>query len=324
MMPVRAWESGVWVACADKWGSEDGTIVYAGQSNVIDPAGTMRACAPSSGSTVLTYQVEPVRTEPVMRRPALYRTLTRPTAELPITRLMDEPIVPTAAERRVAVVPDGGELDVRRLIARYEAQRAQDTDLVVFAGMSGPEGWQVELPMIEQSVQARGGSIALAVESRGCSIYRHGAIITPERTMEHTATHGRGVLLGEGPAPVVATPAGIVGLLVDEEGEVPEVARCLALNGAEILAWPLFRANGMTEAVARTRSDENRVYVAAAWEDGGLVTAPGGAVQTTVPAGTGVAMADTVNLALARAKTRAPGTNVILNRVPEAYGALVR
>jgi hypothetical protein len=80
----------------------------------------------------------------------------------------------------------------------------------------------------------------------------------------------------------------------------------------------------MTDRVARTRSDENRVYTAAAWPDGGIITAPTGAPLTIVPRGTGIAMAAQVNKALSRWKDMAPGTNVVHDRVPEAYGALIR
>ena len=49
LMPTRAFENGVWVAAADKWGQEAGTIVYAGRSCVIDPEGVTRVCAASQG-----------------------------------------------------------------------------------------------------------------------------------------------------------------------------------------------------------------------------------------------------------------------------------
>ena len=52
--------------------------------------------------------------------------------------------------------------------------------------------------------------------------------------------------------------------------------------------------------------------------------APTGAPVTISPEGTGVAMAAGVNCAMARWKDMAPGTNVVYDRLPEAYGALLR
>ena len=324
LMPVRAFENGAWVVAADKWGPERGTNIYAGRSTVIDPTGSTRVCAPPDQETVVVYDLAPEYVEPLPRRPALYRTLVRPTDELPAIALEREPLVPAEENRRVAVVPDGGPFDAQQMAQRYELLREQDADLVVFSGREGAEDWRVQLPLIEATVRARGGALAFAVRSDGAAAPMQTAVlVTPERTFEHQATHGRGIALGETPAQVVPTDAGNVGLLCGEEAFVPEVARCLALEGADILAWTAFANHEMQESVARARSDENRVYTATAWPGGGLITSPEGGVLTAVPAGTGVAMAAGVSRAIARLKYRAPGTHVFRDRVPEAYGRLV-
>jgi predicted amidohydrolase len=323
LMPVRAFENGAWVAAADKWGPEDGTIIYAGRSTVIDPLGETRVCAASTGDVVVVYDVEPLEAERVPRRPSLYARLVEPTEHLPVMRALEESMVPAQESRRVAVVPGDGAWDIDRVVARYEAARKQDADLVVFAGMRGPEGWREGLGRLEVAVRALGGAAVVGVESDGGSRRRWAALLVPGLTYEHVATHGRGIETGEVNAPVVATPAGNVGLLCGEEGFVPEVARCLMLEGADILAWPLFEEHPMAERVARARSDENRVFTAAAWPDGGVVVSPSGGVMTAVPVGTGVAMAAPVNRALSRWKDMAPGTNAVLGRRPGAYGGLV-
>jgi predicted amidohydrolase len=125
-------------------------------------------------------------------------------------------------------------------------------------------------------------------------------------------------------APVIPTPFGNIGLLCGDEGFVPEVARCLALDGADLLAWPLFAPEPMAERIARCRSDENKVYTAAAWPGGGMIVAPSGSPLIAIPADSGVAMSASVSRMQSRWKEMAPHTNVIANRIPEAYGALVR
>jgi hypothetical protein len=245
-------------------------------------------------------------------------------AELPAVRLEEEPIVPAQSRSRVAVVPSNGGFDAAGIARWFAGLRAQQADIVVYGGMRGPEGWQVELPVLEQAVRAEGGALAVAVATAGCDQRQSVALVTPEGTHEHVATHGRGTTTGETNASVIATPWGNIGLLCGDEGFVAEVARCLALEGADLLLWPLFAPAPMVERVVRTRADESRVYVAAAWPDGGLVASPDGAILTAAPAGTGVAMAAPVNLAFSRWKERAPGTNVIRDRLPEAYGELTR
>src|SRR5690606_27065426 len=84
LMPVRARENGAWVLAADKWGTEDGTIVYAGRSSVITPRGEVVAQGPTDRDAVVVYDLEPMPVETVPRRPGLYGTLTKPVAELPL------------------------------------------------------------------------------------------------------------------------------------------------------------------------------------------------------------------------------------------------
>ncbi|WP_322796876.1 hypothetical protein, partial [Tepidiforma sp.] len=98
----------------------------------------------------------------------------------------------------------------------------------------------------------------------------------------------------------------------------------LMLQGAEVLAWTAFERHPITEQLARARSDENRVYTAVAGPDLAMVIAPNGAPLTISPRGSGVVMAAQINRALPRWKDMAPGTNALLDRLPEAYGDLVR
>lgn len=168
-----------------------------------------------------------------------------------------------------------------------------------------------------------GGAMVVGVATTGCSAHQSTVLITPEKTIEHAASHGRGIQRGEIECPVVATPAGNVALMCGDEGLVPEVARCLMLAGADILAWPAFGDGPLHESVVRTRADENRVYVAAAWPGGAMVAAPNGAPLAVTPLASSAAMTAPVSTAVSRAKDMAPGTNVVLNRIPEAYGALV-
>jgi predicted amidohydrolase len=325
MMQVRAFENGVWVAAADKWGVEAGSIVYAGRSCVIDPEGVNVASLGSNEGGVLIHEISPRRVRAgVPRRPALYRSLTTPTSSLPIARLLEEPVVPAKERGRIAVAPSCGEFNAERAAGIFRDLRAQDADVVVFGGDDGPEGWQVALPPLEALVRELGGAMVLGVATTGCSAHQSTVLITSGQTVEHVATHGRGIQLGEAPSPIIETPAGNLGLLCGEEGYLPEVARGLMLAGADLLAWPAFAELPMTDAIARTRADENRVYVASAGPGWGTIYAPTGAPLAVSPSGSGAAMAAATNRAVSRSKEMAPGTNVVLDRQPEAYGALVR
>jgi predicted amidohydrolase len=58
--------------------------------------------------------------------------------------------------------------------------------------------------------------------------------------------------------PVFDTALGRVGMMVCYDGFFPEVARALAANGAEVIAWPVWGCNPL---LARARAAENRVYM---------------------------------------------------------------
>jgi predicted amidohydrolase len=233
-------------------------------------------------------------------------------------------MIPADENRRVAVVPGNNGFDAAHVAATFESLRDQDVDLTVFAGMSAPESWEDQLPAIEAAVRDRSGMLAFAVETQGPFAVRTGLLVTPDRTYEHRATHGNGVDTGELPAAVIPTSIGNVAILCGDEGMVPEVARCLTLEGADILAWSAFETFPLIEKVARARSDANHVYTAVSWPESATIMSPSGAPIIDAPAGLNVAMAAQVNKAVARWKDMAPGTNVIRDRRPEDYGDLVR
>jgi predicted amidohydrolase len=58
--------------------------------------------------------------------------------------------------------------------------------------------------------------------------------------------------------PVFNTKFGKVGMMVCYDGFFPEVARRLSMNGAEVIAWPVWGCNPL---LARARACENHVYV---------------------------------------------------------------
>jgi predicted amidohydrolase len=74
--------------------------------------------------------------------------------------------------------------------------------------------------------------------------------------------------------PVFNTRFGKVGMMVCYDGFFPEVARQLTLNGAEVIAWPVWGCNPM---LAQARACENHVYVVSSTygkpEDGWMLSA---------------------------------------------------
>ncbi len=74
--------------------------------------------------------------------------------------------------------------------------------------------------------------------------------------------------------PVFDTRFGKVGMMVCYDGFFPEVARQLTINGAEVIAWPVWGCNPM---LAQARACENHVYIVSSTytrpEDGWMLSA---------------------------------------------------
>jgi nitrilase len=115
----------------------------------------------------------------------------------------------------------------------------------------------------------------------------------------------------------IDTPAGRLGLLVDYDKTFPEAARCLALDGAELLvcpcAWPASRTNRaqslprdrqrrLFDLYDRARAAENQVWLVAANQTGrhgtlrflgqSKIVRPDGEIVAAVGARAGLAVAD--------------------------------
>jgi predicted amidohydrolase len=108
--------------------------------------------------------------------------------------------------------------------------------------------------------------IALSLyEREGHLVFNTAVLLSPEGKLlgkyrKVCLPHGE-VEKGVAPGadyPVFQTKFGKVGLMICYDGFYPEVARALAANGAEVIAWPVW---GCDPLLARARACENRVYV---------------------------------------------------------------
>lgn len=102
-------------------------------------------------------------------------------------------------------------------------------------------------------------------EREGHLVYNTGVLIGPDGKLigkyrKVCLPHGEvenGVAPGKD-FPVFETSIGKIGLMVCYDGFFPEVARELANNGAEIIAWPVWGCNPL---LAQARACENHVYI---------------------------------------------------------------
>ena len=304
MFPTRARENGLWAIAANKVGLERDLVAYCGRSCIVAPDGVVTARAPSDGPAVIVADITPAAAAlPVPRRPALYGALARPTDELPVVHAGREPLVPSEASRRLAVSA------LSRALTTVDLTLLGDAGIDLIASASEPSGATPSLP---------GGSVVTRTSRDAASLLRDGAVVATWHR-----THGEdapGATIG----PVVATSAGRLGVLLDEDGLVTEAARVMMLEGADLLVW--FSGTLDVGTVAATRAAENRVHLL-------VVPGPDGPGPARIIDPDGNARADSgaiariisavVALDEARRKEMAPSTDVVHGRQPERYGSLI-
>ncbi|MFN0076033.1 MAG: carbon-nitrogen hydrolase family protein [Prosthecobacter sp.] len=120
----------------------------------------------------------------------------------------------------------------------YFGKLAQQHDLYIVAGLVEREGKTLY-------------NTAALLGPDGRLIGKYRKVTLPRSEIEAGITPGHDY-------PVFDTRFGKVGMMICYDGFFPEVARALTIQGAEIIAWPVWGCNPM---LAAARACENHVYV---------------------------------------------------------------
>jgi predicted amidohydrolase len=120
----------------------------------------------------------------------------------------------------------------------YFAKLAREHDLYIVAGLVERDGKTIY-------------NTAALLGPDGSLVGRYRKVTLPRGEIEAGITPGRDY-------PVFDTRFGKVGMMICYDGFFPEVARALAIKGAEVIAWPVWGCNPL---LARARACENHVYV---------------------------------------------------------------
>ena len=150
------------------------------------------------------------------------------------------------------------------------------------------------------------------------------------------ATHDQNWFeIGEKGCPVVDTELGRIGLLICFDGRIPEIARTLALQGAEVIVdMANFFAMDQADLWVPARAYENGVWIVAAtkagversiyYPGGSMIVAPTGEVKAYVPQDTHGVVSAEIDPSIARQKSWFYAGDRFADRRPEAYDLLVQ
>jgi predicted amidohydrolase len=333
LMSVRALENGVWIAASDKVGMERGAVVYAGQSCVIAPDGSVAAMATTDGPEIIWADIDLAEATgpPVPRRPELYGPIAAPHIGSEAESRLATPVDAARSVVRLGLLQSGSSMDAAALGSRFANLRttARALRLGIVAGIVTAETSEAASLARSVSGDLKTVSVIAAADEQGRMTALHvsmgGAVTTAGRT------HGSGADLG-GVLEARTWDVGPlrVGALVGPEGLVPEVCRIVTLQGAELLLWAADADTPRPLDVARVRAVENRVWVGIIVPTGSssvdeplsALVDPDGRVVAIGLRGRDHLVAGTVNVATARLKQMAPGTDVLQGRQPDTYAIL--
>lgn len=194
-------------------------------------------------------------------------------------------VVPAPAARRVRLatvhhVPKSGTVSGNRqeFVELLERAAESEADLVVLGETLTSVGVKEDVEAIAEAIpgpttefyagQAKRLGLHVVfglLEREGDRIFNSAVLVDPEGKMVGRyrkvclphAEIEQGIEPGEA-FPVFETRLGKIGMMICYDGFFPEVARELALGGAEIIAWPVW---GCDPLLARARANENRVFI---------------------------------------------------------------
>ncbi|MBI4320932.1 MAG: carbon-nitrogen hydrolase family protein [Chloroflexi bacterium] len=341
LIPVRALENGVWFVVANKVGLEADSVLYCGRSCVIDPTGAKVVTASTDREEVLFADVDVGRATgiPAPRRPEAYSAIAQPTQSLPVAHLLDKELVPEKAVARIAALQLADRPSANAFLERVDGLldtlSRQAVQLVVLpatlpadADGDAAEAGESAALLARLSAAYGCGLAAMLMEYdcglryRTCFLWEAGNLVGKYRKVHQ---EDAGMAAGDSLA-VFETSIGRLGIMLDDEGLLPEVARCLMLLGADIILWPARESRWPLQMLARSRADENRVHVVLATPTGGgtaIVSATGGLMVAALRDAE-QAIATQIPWMTSRYKEMAPHTDVVRSRVPNAYHWLVR
>lgn len=333
LMSVRAFENGVWIAAADKVGMERGALVYAGRSCVIAPDGSVAAMASSDEPEVIWADVDlsAAAGPPVPRRPELYGPIAEDDSGSSAAARAASPLVAADAVLRVGLLQSSASMKAAALRSRFvelgSTALALGLRFVAAVATAGNE----EAASLARTVSAELDATAAIAVADEVGRIRAIHLSAEETATIATPTHGANADPG-GTLSSRTLDIGALrlGSIVGEEGLVPEVARIVTLQGAEFLLWTADADTPLALNVARVRAVENRVWVglivpAGSYEAGEPMSAlidPDGRVIAIALRGHDQLVTGVVNVATARLKQMAPGTDVLEGRQPEMYSIL--
>lgn len=324
LLRVRAYENDVHLIMADKVGLEANSVVYAGKSCVCAPDGSLIAMASCDKPEIvlvdITLSVPEGQNNLSLRDPAQYAILTAPTDMLPVMDTMNRPISPDRSAVLLGVVhecwPEYSAECLAAVKDWVDTLKKQHISLGIFPVIP----CDIErAAIIEHICPLLCDMAVLLAGTRGGEIVAY--LCTKQGVVgEYRAKHGAD-------ASYYKLPFGTLGVMTASEALSPEYARCMMLQGVDVIAWLDEGRTAMTDAVLCARASENKMFVvraSAGDADNSAIAVCDGRIISESFWGERQAVCAMASMSAARDKTVISGTHLVYGRQPEQYKELTK
>ena len=289
MIPVRAVENNLWIIAANKVGIERNSIIYCGNSMVVNNKGEYIARASSHLEEVLIGEV----------------TLDDDISPLPYDLrgkaeiMKDEnPVIPGHLTQYFGLIQGSHSLEKDQILRMVEDMDLQRCGVVVLPPSKKVEEGNISREMVETWRTLRSkiflkskDSIMMNSNGKFIKVYQKGGSLNP-----------------------LNLSFGKLGFLIDDEVIIPELARGWMKKGVDCILWLGESSLEKYPKFLQTRSSENRVFMAANLntKDGywASVANPMGQIIATGLKGKGHGFGCQMDLAISRCKEIVPLTDV--------------
>ena len=315
MLPSRARENAVRLVVADKVGLEAKSVLNCGSSCIIDPWGKTVASLNSFEESIVCASVD----------------LSLPRPELP-KRFPERYALIAAAKRRASssTFPANREFFCGVVQFSFDTLETYVRKAVPFLETAQDQGYSVIcLPPLREGLSLNDAEECIRphIRTERMVILGGTGISGTREVVLLSADGAEARCSGTGAIHAYDTSCLRIGAMTNDEGFVPEVARCLMADGVEVVFWYDWGHDPASEMIARTRAAENKIYVIrcapVSNADVSCIVAPNGAVIASTLPGEDQISGAMLTPFLASLKTVVPGTNVDEDRFPEDYEYLV-
>ncbi|MFC5753216.1 nitrilase-related carbon-nitrogen hydrolase [Actinomadura rugatobispora] len=297
-VPLRAMENRVFHVAANTVGGPELEWPWMGGSQIVAPDGTRLAEASELEPDLAVADIDPseagdkrmpgVADLVAWRRPELYGALTLPLDQVPAAAMYgpaprDLPSRPLPTALMQVSHFRGTEWTIRRALGQiaYAGRRGArlgvlpelfcfaDGEAAADPGAAADLSREV-LDRVSKACAEAGLYVAASLVERGAGGRFHstvhlvddtGAVVHAYRKTHLTDAERAWASPGD-EITVARTPIGAIGAMVGDEVWVPEVARVLALEGAELIVHPTsWTSRAAMEIAATERTEENRVHL---------------------------------------------------------------